>query len=47
MEAAGDPARPIGVQKEENVTAVRPPRFLRTGGAPDLSGIQILLQNPG
>lgn len=28
VEAAGDPARPVDVQKEENVAAVRPPRFL-------------------
>lgn len=47
MEAAGDPARPVGVQEEENVAAVRPPRLLRAGGAPHVPGVQILLQDPG
>lgn len=47
MEAPGDPACPFSVQKEENVTAVWPPGFLRTGRTPDLPGIQVLLQDPG
>lgn len=47
MEAPGDPACPLSVQKEENVPVVRPPGFMRTGRPPDLPGIQVLLQDPG
>lgn len=47
METPGDPACPISVQEEENVATVWPPGFLRTGRAPDLPGIQVLLQDPG
>lgn len=47
METPGDPACSLSVQKEEDVTAVWPPGFLRTGRTPDLLGIQVLLQDPG
>lgn len=47
MEATGDSACPISVQKEENVSAVRPPGLLRIGRTLDLPGVQILLQDPG
>lgn len=47
MEAAGDSACPISVQKEEDVPAVWPPWFLWAGWTPDLPGVQILLQDPG